>query len=841
MRALIVGLLFACLSATADDGDPGLVGQSIRTIIDEYREQGYPFAYSTQLVRESLLVKEEPAATDPVDIVREVLRPYGLTIRTESNVHLVVRSARETGARSRLLLVMQADDDDRPVSEADIVFDPPLPPGNLLSPGVLEFANIAPGRYRFQVIADGFATIERSVDVYTGETRVLDLQLVTAQPAIELIEVSASRYEIARDIGASRFSLDQRSIQTLPDIGDDPLRAVHRLPGAAASGASAKTYLRGGDRDEIGILLNGLKLFDPFHVRDYQSVFSVIDSRAIEGVEVYTGGFPVRFGNRMSGMVLMDTLDPVDGRHTELGLSVYNTSLLFAGREDNRNWLVSARRGNLDLVISDKLGSPSYYDIFAEFGWEPNPDMAISFNALYAEDRVELILESDPEELERAVSDTRNAEFWLQLSNRWSDTLSSNTVLSVTTFDNFRRGTLDDEDSIVAAVIDDRKVQLFGFRQDFTYNPTDRHLLQWGLQVRQGTAEYDYRNSASYFGLQALFEGRDEPLSTEVRASPDGASYALYVADRWMLSSATSFEWGLRWDDQTYTDLSSDAQLSPRVSLLRQLGERTQLRLSWGRYHQSQEINELQVEDGVSNFWPAQQADHIIVGIRHLLDQRYSLRIEMFDKRIDDVMPRFENLFNPLGLIPEVQPDRVRLEPASAQSRGIEITLDHRSGPLNWWAGYVLSEASDRINGRDELRSWDQQHAFQGGVSFSNERWDLALAANIHTGWPSTELFLLEDGVDDEGEPEFVAVPAERNAGQYPTFASIDVRLARKWQLPRSRLTAFLEVSNVMNRRNQCCLDWDLEEDELTGEDVFERGVDYWMPILPAVGVLWEF
>ncbi len=52
---------------------------------------------------------------------------------------------------------------------------------------------------------------------------------------------------------------------------------------------------------------------------------------------------------------------------------------------------------------------------------------------------------------------------------------------------------------------------------------------------------------------------------------------------------------------------------------------------------------------------------------------------------------------------------------------------------------------------------------------------------------------------------------------------------------------AFLEISNLTNRRNECCLDWDFEEDEATGEDVFERGVDYWMPLLPAIGVLWEF
>ena len=52
---------------------------------------------------------------------------------------------------------------------------------------------------------------------------------------------------------------------------------------------------------------------------------------------------------------------------------------------------------------------------------------------------------------------------------------------------------------------------------------------------------------------------------------------------------------------------------------------------------------------------------------------------------------------------------------------------------------------------------------------------------------------------------------------------------------------AFLEISNLTDRSNECCLDWDFEEDEITGEDVFERGVDYWLPLLPSIGVLWEF
>jgi hypothetical protein len=53
-------------------------------------------------------------------------------------------------------------------------------------------------------------------------------------------------------------------------------------------------------------------------------------------------------------------------------------------------------------------------------------------------------------------------------------------------------------------------------------------------------------------------------------------------------------------------------------------------------------------------------------------------------------------------------------------------------------------------------------------------------------------------------------------------------------------LLAFVEVSNAFNRRNVCCIDWDLGEDAL-GNEALEHSLDYWMPLLPAIGVLWEF
>ena len=839
---LVAICLLLSVAVEAADGDLVLYeGRLVADVIDEFRDAGIPFAYSTSLVSDDLKVHKEPATDGPVAIVAEILKPHRLMIKEQAGLFLIVRFDAPGGANGNILLVVKNKGSERPIEEPDVSIDPRLTMSSQLMPGVFEYSGVAPGSYEFDIEALGYEAAHRIIDVWSGETTVVTVGMATARPEIETISVSASRYEISRDQAASRFVLDQRTIQNMPDVGEDPLRATQRLPGAAASGASAKTHFRGGEDSEIGIMLNGHPLFDPFHVRDYQSIFSAIDARAIEGIEVYTGGFPVRFGDRMSGLVLMESLEPLRPRHTEIGVSVFNTSALTAGSSADRRWLLSARRGNLDRVINDKFGKPNYYDVFAEFGFDLSADTTLSFNVLIADDQIELILETDPEELEKIVSRSKNAQFWIQLENRWSSELKSNTVLSAVNFENLRVGSVGDEQKIVGIVRDERKVEEYSLRQGFTLTRSDKHLIRWGIEATYSDAAYRYQNQAQYFSLQAEFEGQEETSSLDLTARPHGGSYALYFSDRWRVSPRTVFEWGLRWDDQTYTELESDAQLSPRINVMHAITPQTDMLMSWGRYHQSQGVNDLQIEDGITNFWPAQQADHLIVGIRTLIKDKYSLRIEAFKKDMRQLRPRFENLYNPLGVIPELQPDRIRLDPSSAESTGLEISIDRSDGPFNWWASYTLSKATDRIDGRDQLRSWDQRHAGQGGISWSSDKWDVAFAASVHTGWPATDLDYVQVGVDPGGDPEFAAIPGPRNELRLQTFASLDFRVSRRWKLSRGSLLAFLEITNLSDRRNQCCYDYDLEEDEDTGEEFLESSFDYWLPLMPAVGVLWEF
>jgi len=772
IRLLLLVLIAVSAAALADEGQPvQYKGRGVAEVIDEFRAQGEPFAYSTNVLNSELRVVAEPEAGTPIEIVTQILKPHQLAIRTDSGVHIIV------------------------------------PVATVHAPGDTVSAAPSP----------------------------------TLSQDIETVVVAASRYAISRDLSSSRFSIDQRTIQSMPDVGEDPIRVAQRLPGVAASGASAAAHFRGGEQGEVGIMLNGQWLFDPFHIRDYQNIFSTIDARAIEGVEVYTGGFPVRYGDRMSGLVLMDSLEPEKSRHTEIGISVFNTSLLVAGADNDSNWLFSARRGNLDLVIDREYGRPSYFDVFGEYTFDVSPKARLSVNALYADDEVEVVTESEPAELEQIVSDTRNAQLWLRLDSSWSETLTSSTVLSMIDYRNRRDGIVNDPEKLIARVADDRDVSQYGIRQDWAWTPSERHRMQWGLQLIYSEADYVYDGAAQYFGLQEIFPGQPDEVIRSLTADPDGGSYALYLSDRWRVGERAVMEWGLRWDDQTYTDASSDSQLSPRFNMLWRLRDRTELRFSLGRYYQSQPVQSLQVEDGIANFWPAQRSDQLIVGLRHLATNDTSIRLETFFKEIRELRPRFENLYDPLGIIPELQVDRVRLDPSKGRARGVELSVDRSVGSWNWWASYTWSKVTDRIDAVDVPRSWDQRHAFQGGFGWHNdEGWDFSMAASVHSGWPATDLTFVPDGLDEDGESQFIALPGQRNADQHPTFASLDLRLSRRFDVKRGSLLAFVEISNVLNRDNVCCRDWDLEEDD-DGNEFLEYSEDHWLPLLPAIGILWEF
>jgi outer membrane receptor protein involved in Fe transport len=821
----------------ANDADPAQT-PSLQAVLEDLRLEGLELVYSTALVKENMRVEAVPENPDPLEKARQILAPFGLALQEADGIYLVVRSARKTPAQdSGTILIHVRNHEVLPdQTTMTIQASPELGVPERIARGLYQYRQVTSGSYRIRLEAEGYASLQREAQVVQGGTAIVSVDLIPGPGAMETINVSASRYVLYTP---SQFYIDQRALQALPDLGDDPVRSAHRLPGVAASGLSSQPHFRGGEKNETAIYMNGLKLTDPFHIRDYHGIFSLIDARAISGVEAYTGGFPVQFGDQTSGILLLETQKAEGPGRTELGLSFYNTSFLNSGSNADKgiNWLFTVRRSNLDILVKKDMGQPHFFDIFSELGFELSNTAHLSLNALYANDSVTVTTESDPEELEQSVSDTRNSHFWIRLENQWTPDLSSDTVFSFSYLDNDRNAEVNDPDQYIGAVHDRRKVKSYGLRQDWLYEGFDGHLLRWGFELRHQSAQYDYRSRAEYSEFFALYPGIDSPSESHVNAAPNGNVYGLFFADRMQLGENTALDLGLRLDRQTYTRPDFDLQISPRISLFTSVSPATELRMSWGRFYQSQSIQRLQVEDGLDHFFPPQRADHWIAGLRQQFGKQYRLRAEVYVKNYDRMKPRFENLFDPLGLIPELEPDRVRLDPRSAKARGAELTLEYRrDDDLDWWASYTWSRATDRIDSENQRRSWDQTHAFQAGFSWRPGPWEIGSAISLHSGWPTTGMTL---GLDEE-EDIYFPIPGPRNAEQLGTFATLDVRIARKFPVGNGQLSAFIEVTNLTDRKNECCIDYDIEEDQ--DEEIFlDVSVENWLPRIVALGILWEF
>jgi hypothetical protein len=194
-----------------------------------------------------------------------------------------------------------------------------------------------------------------------------------------------------------------------------------------------------------------------------------------------------------------------------------------------------------------------------------------------------------------------------------------------------------------------------------------------------------------------------------------------------------------------------------------------------------------------------------------------------------------------LVLLPELQIDRTRVAADSSLVRGAEVTLSGGvdDDTLRWWLGYTWSQAEDRIGSARVKRSWDQTHAVKLGAIATRGRWNFSAAASWHSGWPKTKLILTATQNPD-GSSGWLASTTPRNSLNYDSFQSLDVRASRAFPLPRGELTAFVEISNVLNKRNACCVAYSMRTAD-DGSTTLRADEDHWLPLVPSIGVIWNF
>jgi hypothetical protein len=356
--------------------------------------------------------------------------------------------------------------------------------------------------------------------------------------------------------------------------------------------------------------------------------------------------------------------------------------------------------------------------------------------------------------------------------------------------------------------------------------------LAFGVDAERFDAHFDYASTAAWRGVLASIAPA-MPAQRAFELLPAAHKYSAFVSDRVRFTERVVAELGLRWDRQSYSPGEANSQTSPRASLLFMVAPRTDVRVSYGRFFQSEQPVDLPVEDGVTAFAHAQDASHSIVSVEHRFDGDLVLRVEAFRKWTHGVRPRYENLFDPIVLVPELRPGRVLVAPDRAESHGIEVLLNGGEA-TPWWLGYSVSRVDDIFAGVHVPRSWDQRYALDAGVSREIGRWSLSAAASVHSGWPATAVTLEQSG------GQTVAVLGPRNADRLRPLRRIDFRASRNLDVGVGALRLFAEITNVTNRNNPCCLRYE-EGAGAGGTPTLLRSERFGLPLTGNIGLLWEF
>ncbi|MYI23623.1 MAG: TonB-dependent receptor plug domain-containing protein, partial [Gammaproteobacteria bacterium] len=229
--------------------------------------------------------------------------------------------------------------------------------------GYYRIESLPPGRYLLRVQRIGYGEIERPVEIVADRRIEVDVTLTATPVVLEGVSVSTAetreRSRFLETAGVTVREISQAELRLVPGLAEaDPIRAVEVLPGVVStSDFTASFNVRGGSADQNLILLDGVPIFNPFHLG---GIFSVFNADMVGRVELSSGGFPAEHGGRVSSLLLVESDPGTDDFNVRGGVSLLAARAALGGRApavveetlglQRLKWRASGRRSWFDQL-----------------------------------------------------------------------------------------------------------------------------------------------------------------------------------------------------------------------------------------------------------------------------------------------------------------------------------------------------------------------------------------------------------------------------------------------------------------------------------------------------------
>lgn len=165
--------------------------------------------------------------------------------------------------------------------------------------GIFVLPNLPNEKITLEISYIGYQTLK--YETKTGQTDfVIQLTPIVNELREVVVEYQAKMVQPSTDVG--QLSINPAKFASLPNLGEnDIFRTLQWLPGINATNeTTAGLSVRGSTPDQNLIYFDG---FSIYHTDHFLGIFSAFNANAIKDIQVYKGGFPAKFGGRVSSVI----------------------------------------------------------------------------------------------------------------------------------------------------------------------------------------------------------------------------------------------------------------------------------------------------------------------------------------------------------------------------------------------------------------------------------------------------------------------------------------------------------------------------------------------------------
>ncbi|MDD2229678.1 MAG: TonB-dependent receptor [Candidatus Cloacimonetes bacterium] len=706
----------------------------------------------------------------------------------------------------------------------------------------------SPGAYTVEFTLISYLTLSHSFNI-SDVSQSLSFAAAMEKNVIEMQKVTVTGK--GEDEGPTiRNSLIRRNTQEIQSVVSpieaDVFRAVLALPGVAPiSDFSSGLYVRGGSPGQNLILLDDIDVYNPNH---FGGVFSTFNSDAVESIELIKGGYPAKYGGRLSSV--LDVMNRQGNRNYHQGtarLSAISSSATLEGPihigNQSGSYMGSLRRTYLELVKQIYKDLPDYYFYDGHFkvNWDASPRDKVSASAYFGRDKLNFDFGAV------LKLDWGNKTFTTQLVHIFNPKLFAQFVFAGSEFSsNF---------SQIAENGDLAYERLNGIhdltgKANMSYRPSNNHQLDFGTELKWNRTWLEM-NTSQQFDPNSLPD-----------VSVSSLTAAVYVQDVWDINPLWTLQPGMRLamyktvkKNLTHIPDASYMNIEPRISLRRNLDVGESVYVNFGLYHQYLTLMTMEMSTPFDVWFPLDgslqpgESLHYTLGYKRQLTSSFAFDMEVYYKSYKNLLEY--NVATDYSWDNETGTLSDTFHVGKGYTYGTDLMLRTDWKGFEGFIGLTLSKTKRKMEdynldpitheGVAYYPKYDRSHSLSVVETYNLTRAtgfqvlgsDFKIGMNLtyNSGQPGSkpERFFYD------GE-NYQLIYSYKDRIRLPEYVRLDLSTKYEWTKSWGSIEPYFEVINVFNRKNVGSRNYSLLMNDSGGLELKANdGTQF--PLLPFIGV----